>query len=154
MKNSIKNLPLCNSGKSYIRVGGENREAFEIAKLEASLDLTVSSKVLLGERMAQNRVVSSKGNCSMTVYNASKVFREAVKTFHDTGVFPPISVQAYSDDPATSLGRLEVVLYDFIPTSIPLLKLEEDSEDYASFDLSGTFDGYDVLSEFGLPTGY
>ena len=98
MKNSIKNLPLCNSGKSYMRVDGENREAFEISKMEASLDLTVSSKVLLGERMAQNRVVSSKGNCSLTVYNASSVFRQAIKEFHKTGVFPPITLQGYSED--------------------------------------------------------
>lgn len=72
---TIKNLPLCNSGKAYIRVGGSNREAFEISKLEASLDLTVSSKVLLGERMAQNRVVSSKVT-ALFLYTMLQAFLE------------------------------------------------------------------------------
>lgn len=154
MKTSIKNLPLCNSGKAYIRVGGENREAFEVSKMETSLDVTVSSKTPLGERMAQNRVVSTKGNCSISVYNASRVWRDAIQTFNETGVFPSITLQGYCEDSASEVGRLEVVVYDFIPTSIPLLKIQEDTEEYASFDLSGTFDGYDVLNEFGLPAGY
>lgn len=56
----IENLPLCNQGGAYITVDGQNRKAFEIAKLEAKVELKIWSKQLLGNRMEQNRPTGAK----------------------------------------------------------------------------------------------
>lgn len=147
----IENLPLCNQGGAYITLNGQNRKAFEVAKLEAKIEIKMWSKQLLDTMMEQNRPVGAKGSGSLTVYNATSDFRTACEEYLDTGIFPPLSIQAYSDDHANTVGRLEVLLRNVIPTEIPLINFDESSEEGSQSDISFVFSDYSVLDERHLP---
>lgn len=150
----IENLPLCNKGGAYITVAGQNRKAFEIAKLEAKVELKMWSKQLLGNQMEQNRPTGAKGSGTITVYNATSVFREACHEYLENGTFPPISIQAYSDDKGSAVGRSEVLLRNVVLNEVPLMLIDEGSEEGSQSDIGILFSDYDVLSDFKLPSNY
>lgn len=153
-KNTIKNLPLCNKGGAYLTLNGQNRNAFEVAKLDAKVEIKTWSKQRLGRNMEESRATGAKGSGTVTVYNATSIFREALQEFLDTGNFPPLSIQAYANDESAGVGRLEVLLSGVIPGEVNLLNFDEDSEEGAKTDMPITFSGYKVLNEYHLPVNY
>ena len=55
-------------GKGFITRSGQNREMFEISKIDAHVTLSVTEKKLLGHRMKQHKVVGATGEGSGTFY--------------------------------------------------------------------------------------
>lgn len=62
-------------GKAFATIDGQNRELFELSKLNAQIDLNVISKRMLGHRMTQHKVavmvyisppVPTLNSCRMT----------------------------------------------------------------------------------------
>lgn len=90
----------------------------------------------------------------MTVYNATSVFRDACHEYLETGVLPPISIQAYSNDKGSAVGRSELLLRNVVLNEVPLLLIDENSEEGSQSDIGIVFSDYDVLDDFKLPSIY
>ena len=121
-------------GKGFITRDGQNREMFEISKVDAHITLSVTEKKLLGHRMKQHKVNGATGEGSGTFY------------FMNSD-----ALQFTNEDPQSTVGRQTVTLFHVIFKTIQVAYLEDDSEDPITFDADFTFDDCDCLEAFQLP---
>lgn len=154
VKTRIENIPMCTEGAGYITINGQNRKLFELSKLSATVEVKTWEKQLLGSRMEQGRAIGLKGSGSMSFYHMTSDFIDLLAEYKKTGVFPAITIQGYHDDPASEVGRLEVVLYHCILKKIPLLAIEEAASETAPQDSDLIFGDYDILDKFKKLVSY
>lgn len=141
-------------GKAFATIDGSNRELFELAKLNAQIDVTVMAKRMLGHRMTQHKVVGGEGTGSLTMYFMNSQMLNRFVEYIKTGVIKGFPIQCYNEDPASSVGRQEVVLSNCILKTIPVAVLDDSSDDPITVDSDFTFDDVQPLSSFALPTNY
>lgn len=141
-------------GKAYITINGQNRELFEISALTAQIDLNVLERRLLGHRMTQHKVVGATGTGSMTMYFMNSEMQNQAIQYMRSGQFRSFKLQVKNEDPASTVGKQEVVLLNVIPASIPAAILDDQSDDPITFDTDFTFDNIENLASFKLPENY
>ena len=141
-------------GKAYITINGQNRELFEVSALSAQIDLIVQERRLLGHRMTQHKVVGATGTGSMTIYFVNSEMLNQTIQYIRSGQFRGFKVQVKNEDPASTVGKQEVVLLNVILTTIPVATLDDQSDDPITFDTDFTFDDIEVLESFKLPENY
>lgn len=141
-------------GKGFITRDGQNREMFEISKIDAHVTLSVSEKKLLGHRMKQHKVTGATGEGSGTFYFMNSEALKSFLSYKQNGQFPAVTLQFMNEDPQSTVGRQTVSLYHVILTTVPVAYMEDDSDDPITFDSDFTFDDCDCLEEFQLPENY
>lgn len=138
-------------GKGFITRGGQNREMFEISKVDAHITLSVTEKKLLGHRMKQHKVNGATGEGSGTFYFMNSDALKEFINYKKNGVYPACTLQFTNEDPQSTVGRQTVTLFHVIFKTIQVAYLEDDSEDPITFDADFTFDDCDCLEAFQLP---
>lgn len=144
----VENTLNGNEGKGFVTIDGKTRELFELQKLEAVIELIVSERKVLGNRMVQHKVVGAKGTGSITMYFNNAELLKTVQTYLQKGKMPEISIQAYNEDPASDVGRQEIILRDVIISKLLAVKLDGDSEDALTHESDFTFNRMDGLEYF------
>lgn len=144
----VENTLNGNEGKGFVTIDGKTRELFELQKLEAVIELIVSERKVLGNRMVQHKVVGAKGTGSITMYFNNAELLKTVQTYLQKGKIPEISIQAYNEDPASDVGRQEMILRDVIISKLLAVKLDGDSEDALTHESDFTFNRMDGLEYF------
>lgn len=144
----VQNTLNGNEGKGFVTIDGKTRELFELQKLEAVIELIVSERKVLGNRMVQHKVVGAKGTGSITMYFNNAELLKTVQTYLQKGKMPEISIQAYNQDPASDVGRQEMILRDVIISKLLAVKLDGDSEDALTHESDFTFNRMDGLEYF------
>lgn len=147
----ISDLVTGNEGSAFITVDGQNRYFFELSKIESSIEFTVIAKKLMGHRMKQHKVVAAEGKGSMTMYNVSPAALAIYQQYIKTGKTPQISIQTTNEDQASTIGRRTVVMRNVILAKVPVVKLDDSSEDLDTTDTDFTFDDVDDLESYVLP---
>ena len=147
----IADLVTGSEGSAYITVDGENRYFFELAKVEASIEFTVIAKKLLGHRMKQHKVVGAEGKGTLGIYNVSPATLAIYQKYIDEGKTPSISIQTTNEDFSSTIGRRVVVMRNCILSKVPVVYLEDGSEDLNSSDTDFTFDDVDNLESYVFP---
>lgn len=147
----ISDLVTGNEGSAYITVDGENRFFFELSKIEANIEFTVIAKKLLGHRMKQHKVVGAEGKGSLTIYNVSPAALAIYTEYIKTGKTPVISIQTTNDDASSTIGRRSVVMRNCVLAKVPVVYLDDTSEDLNTMDTDFTFDDVDELESYILP---
>lgn len=147
----ISDLVTGNEGSAYITVDGENRYFFELSKIEANIEFTVIAKRLLGHRMKQHKVVGAEGKGSMSIYNVSPAALEVYNQYIKNGATPEISIQTTNEDTGSTIGRRTVVMRNIILAKVPVVYLDDESEDLNKMDTDFTFDDLDDLESYVLP---
>lgn len=147
----ITDLVTGSEGSAFITVDGQNRYFFEMSKIDASIEFTVIAKRLLGHRMKQHKVVGAEGKGSMTLYNVSPAALAVYQQYIKNGDTPQISIQVTNEDPASTIGKRTVVMRNIILAKVPVVYLEDGSEDLNTTDTDFTFDDLDDLESYTIP---
>lgn len=147
----ISDLVTGNEGSAYITVDGENRYFFELSKIEANIEFTVVAKKLLGHRMKQHKVVGAEGKGTVTIYNVSPAALAIYKQYIKEGKTPTISIQTTNEDTGSTIGRRTVVMREVILAKVPVVFLDDSSEELNTTDSDFTFDDLDDLESYVLP---
>ncbi|WP_094549955.1 phage tail tube protein [Petroclostridium xylanilyticum] len=143
-----------NEGTAYITINGQNRQLFEVMKIEANIEKTILEKRMLGNKITQHKVIGAKITGSATLALMNGDLLKATLNYLKTGVYPNIKLQLKNLDPSSTVGAREVILTGVIFNNDLLSLLDSDSEDMATFDTDFTADGIEVLSDFKLPQNY
>ena len=133
-------------GKGYITIDGKNREAFELSKYTAEIELTVSEKRMLGHRMTQHKVSGAKGTGNMN----SEMLNYAQR-YLKTGNFTGFTMLVIQDDEQSTVGSQEVAYYGVIPAKFPGSYLDDSSDDSLTFDTDFTYESCEILKSFNNP---
>lgn len=147
----ISDLVTGNEGSAYITVDGENRHFFELSKIDASIEFTVIAKKLLGHRMKQHKVVGAEGKGTLSIYNVSPAALAIYNQYIKEGKTPEISIQTTNEDTSSTIGRRSVVMRNCILAKVPVVYLDDESEDLNKVDTDFTFDDLDDIESYVLP---
>lgn len=147
----ISDLVTGSEGSAYITVDGQNRYFFELSKIEAHIEFTVLAKKLLGHRMKQHKVVGAEGKGNITMYAVSPTALEIYNQYIENGKAPAISIQTTNEDKASTIGRRTVVMRNVILARVPVVSLDDSSEELSTTDSDFTFDDLDDLESYKLP---
>ncbi len=147
----ISDLVTGNEGSAFINVDGQNRYFFEMSKVDASIEFNVIAKKLLGKRMKQHKVVGAEGKGSLTIYNVSPTALAIYNQYVNTGKTPQISIQTTNEDESSTIGKRTVVMRNVILAKVPVVALDDSSEDLSTTDTDFTFDDLDNLESYTLP---
>lgn len=147
----INDLVTGSEGSAYITTDGQNRYFFELSKIEANIEFTVIAKKLLGHRMKQHKVVGAEGKGTVTMYNVSPAALAIYQQYIKEGKTPQISIQTTNEDTGSTIGRRTVVMRNCILAKVPIVYLEDGSEDLNTTDSDFTFDDVDELESYVLP---
>ncbi|PHV72185.1 phage portal protein [Sporanaerobium hydrogeniformans] len=141
-------------GKAYITIDGQNRELFEISSFSAQLELQVQSRRMLGHRMVQHKVTGAEGTGSMTMYFMNSDMLRLAVDYIKNGNYGGLKIQVKNMDEQSTIGTQDVVLSNVLLSTIPVAKLDDQSEDPITIDTDFTFDDIDALELFQLPQNY
>ena len=141
-------------GTAYITINGQNRKLFEISKLEATLEATINDKALLGHRMKQHKMAGLEGSGSMTMYFMNSEMLNAAIAYKNSGSFTGFTIQVKNEDPQSTIGKQEVVLYNVLPKKFPVATLNDGSDDPITADTDFVYDDIASLSSFDKPANY
>ena len=147
----ISDLVTGTEGSAYITVDGQNRYFFELSKIEANSEFTVVAKHLLGHRMKQHKVTGAEGKGTVTIYNVSPGALAIYKEYIANGKTPNISIQTTNEDTSSTIGRRVVVMRNIILAKVPVVFLDDSSEELNTTDSDFTFDDLDDLESYVLP---
>lgn len=142
------------TGKAFITIDGQNREMFEVSSLRAQLNQNTIGRYMLGNKMMQHKRGGVEGTGSATLYFMNSEQLKATLDYINSGKHAPITVQGYNEDPQSSIGRQEVVLYNVIFQTLLVFAVDDQSDDPITFDSDFTFDKVVPLSEFQKPANY
>lgn len=141
-------------GKGYITINGKNREAFELSKWSAELELIISEKRMLGHRVTQHKVTGAKGTGSMTMYHMNSELLNYAQKYLKTGKFTGFTMLVIEDDEQSTVGSQEVAYYGVIPSKFPSSYLDDSSDDGLTFDTDFTYESSEVLKSFDDPANF
>lgn len=141
-------------GKAFITINGQNRELFEISSLKAQIDLNVQARRMLGHRMTQHKVVGAEGTGSMTMYFMNSDMLRLALDYVKNGKYGGIKLHVKNEDEQSTIGKQEVVLLNVLLKTIPVVTLDDQSDDPITIDTDFTFDDLEGLSFFDLPENY
>ena len=99
----------------------------------------------------RGRVVGAEGKGTFTMYNVSPAALEIYHQYIKEGKTPQISIQTTNEDAASTIGKRTVVMRNCILAKVPVVYLEDGSEDLNTTDTDLTFDDLDDLESYVLP---
>ncbi|MDO4680905.1 MAG: phage tail tube protein [Aerococcus sp.] len=138
-------------GTAYITVDGRNIPMFFLKNIEATVELIKSEIPVLGKRMNQQKVSGANGTGSLTIYHVTSEFAKVGIQYIKEGTLPNVTIKITNDDPSSSIGRQSTLIKNVVLDSIPIAKLDIESETLDE-DIDFTFDDADLLEQFQEPT--
>lgn len=107
---------------------------------------------ILGRTGRGNKSVGWSGSGSMTCHANNSIMAELALKYAKTGVDTYFELQVTINDPTSATGQQSVVLVDCNFDSVDLFSFDADA-DYATTDLSFTFEDFEVPESFTLLPG-
>jgi hypothetical protein len=139
-------------GRAYANINGINEEMFYIKTLEASIEKTKAEIKTLGHRGLQHKATGWSGTGSMTIYYVTTKFRQMMLDYVKTGIDSYFDVVIVNEDPASSIGKQTVTLYNVNLNKVIIGKLDTESEALEE-ELEFTFEGVDIQDQFAKLVG-
>ncbi|MGO4374455.1 phage tail tube protein [Paenibacillus sp. 2TAB19] len=134
-------------GRAYATINGQTEEMFYIKTLEASIEKTKAEIKTLGHRGLQHKATGWSGTGSMTIYYVTTKFRQMMLDYVKTGIDSYFDVVIVNEDPASSIGKQTVTLYNVNLNKVIIGKLDTESEALEE-ELEFTFEGVDIADHF------
>lgn len=139
-------------GRAYANINGINEEMFYIKTLEASIEKTKAEIKTLGHRGLQHKATGWSGTGSMTIYYVTTKFRQMMLDYVKTGIDSYFDIVIVNEDPASSIGKQTVTLYNVNLNKVIIGKLDTESEALEE-ELEFTFEGVDIQDQFAKLAG-
>lgn len=139
------------TGKAFLTLNGKNYELFGLKKIQADAEFQESDFKVVGTTLVQKKTTGVNLTGSATIYYGTPIFINMLKTYLKTGNLPYFTIQIENDDPASSVGKQTVVLYNVKLSKTPIAMLDADAE-YLEQEVSFSFTNVEVLNAFHDPT--
>lgn len=139
------------TAKAIANIGGRVEDMFYARNLEATLTKHKDPIRVLGIKGDQHKASGWEGTGSLNVFYVTSVFRRMALNYAKNGVDTYFTLTVTNEDPTSTVGKQTVVLYNCNIDSVVLTKFDTETN-YLDEDIDFTFDGFDILDEFGNPT--
>lgn len=137
-------------GKATIKINDSIQEMFYIKALEATMEKQKTEVKTIGKRATQHKGIGWSGSGTLTIFYITSLFRKQALEYAKTGRDTYFTITVVNEDPASSVGKQTIVLYNCNIDSVVLAKLDLDAEALDE-EIPFTFDDFDILDQFGQP---
>ncbi|NMA84753.1 MAG: phage tail tube protein, partial [Epulopiscium sp.] len=114
-------------GKATAIINGVVEDLFFVKTVEATFEKQKTEVRALGKRGTQHKPTGWTGSGSMAVHYITSLFREIALKYAKTGKDTYFNLTIVNDDPASTIGKQTIVLYNCNLDSLTLAKLDVDS---------------------------
>lgn len=136
--------------KATVSSDGTVEEMFYGRNLEAVFNKHKDAIRVLGIKGDLHKASGWEGTGSLNVFYITPIFRRMALKFANEGIDTYFTLTVTNEDPSSTVGRQTVVLYNCNIDSVVLTKFDTESN-FLDEDINFTFDGFDILDEFGKP---
>lgn len=140
-------------GRAYITLNGEQIEMFNLKKIQVDSTLEETDMKVVGTRIVQKKTTGLSYSGSMDIYYGTPEFRQMVYNYRKTGALPYFTIQIVNDDPATSVGRQTIILYNVKISSLPIAQLDAEN-DILTETVQFSFTHFEILEAFHKPAQF
>ena len=137
-------------GRAYCTINGQQIEMFSLKKIQVDCSLEEADMKVVGTRLVQKKTTGMTFSGSMDMYYGTPEFRQMAYNYRRTGVIPYFTIQITNDDPATSVGRQTIILYNVKIQSIPIAMLDAET-DILTETVAFSFTNFEILEAFNAP---
>lgn len=138
-------------GTAFMTIDGRNVPMFWLKNIEAMVELIKTEVPVLGKRMNQQKVAGANGTGTMVIHKVTSEFAKIGIDYLKVGTIPEVTIKVTNDDPNSSIGRQSTLISGVIFDSVPIAKLDIESETLDE-EVSFTFSDADLLDQFSEPT--
>ena len=138
-------------GRAVCTIDGKQVEMFGMKKVQLDYSLEESDFKVVGTRLVQKKTTGISLTGSMDIYYGTPEFRNLIQNYIKTGTLPYFTMQITNDDPASSVGRQTIAIYNVKLQSGSLAMLDSDS-DVLVESVGFSFTSFEILEEFHKPT--
>ncbi|MGH1803355.1 phage tail tube protein [Enterococcus gallinarum] len=138
-------------GTAFMTIDGRNVPMFWLKNIEAMVELIKTEVPVLGKRMNQQKVAGANGTGTMVIHKVTSEFAKIGIDYLKVGTIPEVTIKVTNDDPNSSIGRQSTLISGVIFDSVPIAKLDIESETLDE-EISFTFSDADLLDQFSEPT--
>lgn len=133
---------------------GENRYNFmQLIKFEAKIEKNVTEIPILGRTGKAHKSSGWKGTWTGTAHYNQSIMRKMLKEYEDNGAETPFIITVTNEDPTSAIGKQVVVLNGCLTSGGVIAKFDASAE-YLDEEISGTFDGFELETEFNNLTNF
>ncbi|WP_438448259.1 phage tail tube protein [Gorillibacterium sp. sgz5001074] len=137
-------------GRAYATIGGNQEEMFYVKKLKATAEKKKKEINTLGKRATQHKANGWTGKGEMSIYYVTSRFRQIMLDYIKTGKDIYFDIAIVNEDPTSSIGKQTVVVRNVNLDNVVMAALDTEME-VMEEDVPFTFDGVDILDQFGGP---
>lgn len=143
----IQNLVNGAEGTVYLQKDNEMIPLLNIRTITASVSKEKETKKVIGSKVARNRLSGYTFSGTMNIYYCSSYFTKQLRDDIKNGTNTTFTLIVTNEDPASSIGRQSIALYNVDIDSHDILAIDIDASDMNS-DIPFTFDDFEILEAF------
>lgn len=129
---------------------GENRyNLLNLINFESTVKPIMRTRGVLGRAGKVHYPTGWEGTWKGKLSYNAPIFRDLLVEFKNTGKLPSFDITVYNENKGGTIGGQNVIHTGCVIDSAILSKIDIETEDELTEDISGTFDGFDILQSFG-----
>jgi hypothetical protein len=136
----------------YVTIDGERYNFMQAISLEAKAVKKKVSVPILGRLTGGNKAAGMTLSGKARFHRNTSIFNKVMQRYKDKGEDIYFDIQVVNEDPTSSVGRQEIMLYDCNIDSAVLTSFDAEGQ-YLTDELEFTFEDWDMTSSFSNLNG-
>lgn len=136
----------------YVTIDGTRYNFMQLINFDSTVEKSITDIPILGKTGKAHKASGWSGKWSATAHYNQSILRKFLLKYKKTGLDIPFDIQVTNSDPTSSVGSQTIILKNCLTEGGTLAKFDSEA-DYLDEDISGTFDDFEMPTEFDTLTG-
>lgn len=150
---NTNDAPVAKYAQVFVTLKNKRYAMLMCKNFEAKASISNQDVPRMGSIIMGKKPTSVEISFTMTIYKCTEIFDEVLNEFISTGVMPELTIQAFNEDPATSIGKTSKIYNGCVLDGDVLLSLAGSEDDFIEQEISGFASGYTSPEKYTNP-GY
>lgn len=137
---------------AYVTIDGSRYLLMNLINFEGNMEVNNTEVPILGKTGKGNKPAGWTGTWSATLHYNTSIFRKVLYTYKKTGYMPPMEIQTTNADGGSATGTQSIIYKNCLINGGILSKIDVEA-DYLDEELEGTFDDWEMPTEFTTLAG-
>ena len=136
----------------YVTMDGNRYNMMQLYSFESKGSINLVDVPILGRTAKGKKQAGWSGTWSGTAHYNQSIFRKWFLNYCKNGVMTPFEIQVKNEDPSSAAGAQIITHTGCLMDEVILAKYNA-AEEILDEDISGTFDDWDMPTEFNMLDG-
>lgn len=131
----------------FVTIDNARYHLLQLINFEGTMEVNSVEVPILGRTGKGNKPAGWVGKWSATMHYNTSLFRKVLYEYKKTGYMPPMEIQTTNEDTGSATGKQTIIYKGCLINGGILSKIDVEA-DYLDEDVEGTFDDWDMPSQF------